>query len=103
PVGDGGDGLGDVIEDDHAVEEAEREVGDAAIVWRGVGKAFDVADGVVAGVADGAAAEARQTGQVRGPVRRDHLFQHFERVGRVGVYPGTVTVLGANVRAAGLE
>src|SRR5205814_5677462 len=41
----------------------------------------DVAHGVVAGVADGAAAEARQAGDVRRAVRGEVLLQEPQRVG----------------------
>ncbi len=62
-VGDDGDGLVDVVEDDHAVVEGEAQVGQAAVVGRRIGQPFDVADGVVARVADRSAAEARQARQ----------------------------------------
>ena len=69
-VGHGRDRLVDVVEDDHAVVEGEAEVGQAAVVGRRVRQAFDVAHGVVGGVADGAAAEARQAGNAAGRGRR---------------------------------
>jgi len=59
-VRDHGNGLVDVVEDHHAVIEAEAEVGQAAVVDRGMLESLDVADGVVAREADRAAQEARQ-------------------------------------------
>ena len=56
-VGDDEDGLGCVVEDHHAVVEAEREIGDVAVVGRGVRKSFDVPHSVISGVADRAAGE----------------------------------------------
>ncbi len=53
--GDDDDRLGDVVEHDHAVVERERQVGQVAIVGRGVGQVLGVANDVVAGVADRAA------------------------------------------------
>ena len=62
-MSDDGDGLVDVVEDDHAVVEGEAEIRQTAIVRRRVRQALDIADRVVAGIADGAAAEARQARQ----------------------------------------
>ena len=61
----GRDRLVDVVEDDHAVVEGEAEVGQAAVVGRRVRQPFHITHGVIGGVADGAAAEARQAGNVR--------------------------------------
>ena len=62
------DRLVDVVEDDHAVVEGEAQVGQLAVVERRVRQALDIANGVVAGVADRAAGEARQARQGRGAV-----------------------------------
>ena len=67
-LGDDEDRLADVVEEDHPVEEGERQVGQAAVVGRGVGQVLGVADRVVGGVADGPAAEPGQAGQVDRPV-----------------------------------
>ncbi len=63
-VGDDEDGFLDVVEDDGFVIEAEEEVGEVAIIGRAGGEffGFEVADGVVAGVADGAADEGGEGG-----------------------------------------
>ncbi len=80
-MGHGGDRLADVVEDDHAVIEGEAEVGQAAVVGRRVRQPLDVAHGVVGGVTDGAAAEARQAGDVRRLVGGHLLFQQRKRIG----------------------
>src|SRR5262249_42230363 len=69
-----------VVEDDHAVVEGEAQVGQAAVVGGRVGQPLDVADRVVAGVADGPAAEARQTGDMRRAVQGELLLQEPQRV-----------------------
>jgi hypothetical protein len=96
-------GLGRVVEDDHAVVEAETQVGDAAVVRRDVGEPLDVADGVVAGVSDRAAAEPRQPRDVRRAVARDRLFEHAQGVGGLGLGPLPAPVARAGLSAARLE
>ena len=82
-VGDDGDGLRHVVEDDHSVVQRETEVRQAAVVRRRGRQAFDVANGVVPGVADRPAGESRQAGDGRRSVSRDVLFQERQRVGVV--------------------
>jgi len=93
-VGDGGDGLGDVVEDDHAVVEGEAEVRQAAVVRRRVGQALDVADRVVAGVADQAAGESRECGVAAVGAAGEQFAQVGQRVGRGELVgrPGTPRV-----------
>ena len=62
----GGDGLVDVIEDDHAIVEGEAEIGQAPVVRRRLGKALDIAYGVIAGVTHCAAAEPGNTAGTKG-------------------------------------
>ena len=71
-----------MVEDDHAVVEGERQVGQAAVVGRGVGQVLGVADRVVGRVADRAAGEPGQAGQVDRPVAVDQALEVAERVGR---------------------
>ena len=74
------DRLVDVVEDDHPVVEGEREVGQAAVVGRGVRQVLDVADRVVAGVAD---RPPREPGEARHRGRAiafDELLELGERV-----------------------
>ena len=71
-----------MVEQDHPVVEGEREVGQAAIVGRGVGQVLGVADGVVSGIADRAAGEPRQPRQGDGAIALDQLLEIEERVAR---------------------
>ena len=71
------DGFVDVIEDHHAVVESKTQIGQMAIVGRRLGEPFDIAHGVVAGIADGAAAKARQTRQVGAVEGREFLFEQL--------------------------
>ncbi len=59
-LGDNQDRLANMVENHHAIVEGERQVGQAAIVGRGVRQVLGVAHGVVGRVADGAAGEPRQ-------------------------------------------
>ena len=79
-MGDDQDGLADVVEEDHPVVEGEREVGQAAVVGRGVGQVLGVADRVVGGVADGPADEPGEARQVDGPVSGEQGLEVAERV-----------------------
>jgi hypothetical protein len=103
-------GLPDVVEDDHVIEQPERQVRQPAVVLRRVGKPFDVTDGVVAGVADGAADERRQFRQVNDPHRLHLLAQRLKRVGNLKLFRfprlfGTrgVTAADLHARAVGFE
>ena len=64
-----------MVEDDHAVVEGEREVGQPAVVGRDVGEVLGVADGVVSRIADGPAGEPGEPRQVDGPVPFDQLLR----------------------------
>src|SRR5690242_12127595 len=79
-MGDDGNGFADVVEDDHAVVEGERQVGQAAIVGRRVGQPFDVANSVVARVSHRAATEARQSRQIGRAVSRQTFLKQKQRV-----------------------
>ncbi len=74
-----------VVEDDEVVVEAEDEVGEVAVVGGGVGEffGFEVADGVIAGVADGAAEEAREAGEMDAADGCEQGFEVAEGVGGV--------------------
>ena len=97
-MGDDRHGLVDVVEDDHAIVEGEAEVRQTAIVRRRVRQAFDVAHGVVGGIADGAAAEARQARQGRRAIGGQAFLQQPQRIGmlqldgawRFGLLPGRI-------------
>ena len=69
-----------MVEHDHVVVERERQVGQVAIVGRRVGQLLDVADDVVAGIADRAAGERRQLRQRGRAQRLDAAFEFFERI-----------------------
>jgi hypothetical protein len=71
----------------------EAQVGQVAVVGRGVGQALDVADGVVAGVADRPAAEAGQAGHGDGAVLPEQLLQGGQRVRCAGLGPLPLTGL----------
>src|SRR5262249_48819248 len=92
-----------VIEDDHAIVETEAEVRNVAIVYGCVREFLDITNRVVARVADGAATESRQARQLRSAKLRDHLFEHFERVGRFRFHPLAVTIAGARGGAVCFE
>jgi len=79
--GDHDDRLGHVIEDDHLIVEGEPQVGDLAVVVRGVGEVLEVADHVVAGVAHCAAAKRGQLGECDGAHSLHPPPQLLERVG----------------------
>lgn len=57
-------GFAHMIEDDHFVVECKRHVGEASIVGGSVGEVLDVANNVVAGIANGAASEGWQLGKM---------------------------------------
>jgi hypothetical protein len=99
-----------VVEDDHVIEQTERQIRQPAVVRRRVGQALDVPNRIVAGVADGSADEWRQLGQVNHP-HRLHLFaQRFQRIGDLE-FLGLPRFLAArrdaaadlHLRAAGLQ
>ena len=92
-----------LIEDHHAVVEAETEVRNAAVVRRGVGQALDVPDRVVARVADRAAAEPRQARHARRAELRDHVFENAQRVGGFGFDPFPVPIASAGSSAASFK
>ena len=71
-----------VVEHDHVVVERERQVGQVAVVVRRVRQVLDVADRVVAGVADRAADERRQLRQLGHADRLHALAQLVERIRR---------------------
>src|SRR5262249_37333978 len=74
-------GLEEVIEDDHAVVEAEAEIRQAAVVrWR-IRQALDIADRVVTRVANAAAEETWQPVQRRRAIGGQLLLQQQQRVG----------------------
>ena len=76
-------GLANVVEEDHAVEERKREVGQAPVVARDVGQVFGVADRVVGGVADGAAGEPGQAAHIHRAIAIDELLELAEGIGRL--------------------
>ena len=85
-VGDDEDGFLDVVEDDEFVVDAEEEVGEVAIVCWGGGEffGFEVADGVVGGVTDGAADEGGEDGgggESDALDGAEEIFEVFEGVG----------------------
>ena len=67
-----------MVEEDHPVVEREREVGQTAIVGRGVGQVLGVADGVVGRVADGSAGEPGKPGEVNGAITVEELLRGRE-------------------------
>ncbi len=105
-MGDDQDGLADVVEEDHPVVEGEREVGQAAVVGRGVGQVLGVADGVVGGVADGAAGEpgqARAGGRPGTSPSRASSSRNGSSVGGPAGDVGVERVEDADLAAPGLE
>src|SRR5262249_7177892 len=101
-LGNGDDRLEEVVKDDHAIVEAETEVGQVAVVgWR-IRQALDVADGVITGVADTAAEETRQAMQRRRAVNRQFFLQEQQR-GGVLQLDDLVTLLHLDMRAGRLE
>ena len=78
------DDLANMIEQHHAVEEREREVGQTPIVARHIGQVLGVADGIVGRVAHGSAGESGQPGKVNRAMEIDELLKLDERIGRSG-------------------
>src|SRR5262249_1753326 len=70
-----GNGLVNVIKDHHAVVEGKRQVGELAVISRRVVKALDVANGIVAGKADGSSAEPGQAGHMRRSIGGQPAFE----------------------------
>ena len=70
-----------MVEEDHAVVEGEREVGQAAVVGGTFGQVLGVADRVVGGEADRAAGEPGEARHVDRPVAIDEPLEVAERVG----------------------
>ena len=89
-VCDDEDGFLDVVEDDDLVVDAEEEVGEVAIVWRGVVEffGFEVADSVVGGVSDGPADEGGEVGEFDALDGGEEGFEFGEGVGGFEVHPG---------------
>src|SRR5262249_42861256 len=79
----------------------ETQVRQVAVVRRRARQPLNVADRVVAGVADRAAGEARQAGHVRRTEGGQLLLQQEERVGGVQLLP--LATVAADLRAEGLE
>ncbi len=102
-VGDDEDGFLDVVEDDEVVVDAEEEVGEVAVVARGVGKFFglEVADGVVCREAHGTAGKAgerRGGGVALAFDGHEEVFEVFEGVGG-----GEVSSFGFRVSRLGFD
>ena len=86
------------------VVEPKQQIGQAAVVGRGVGEflAFDVADGVVAGVADPAAGEGGQAGAGQGgevPVGGELV--HLGHGVVAGVFDGLLAERAADLGSVG--
>ena len=102
-MGHGDDGLEEVVEDDHAVVEAEAEVGQTAVVRRRLPQPLDIAHGVVSGIADAAAEEARQPVQGRRAIRGQFLLKQTQRIGVLQFLDAAAAGLQADAVAVGLE
>ena len=72
--------LVDLVENDHAIVEGERQVGQLAIVFRSIRQVLGVAHDVVARVSNGAAAESRQAGKVHRAVLLQQFLEFIERI-----------------------
>ena len=99
----------DVVEHHHVVKQAECQIGQSAIVGRSGRKVFDVADSVVAGVADCTADEGREFVEM-GDADLLHLFAEcFERIGDLRLFDrprisrATVVVAATNCDAASVS
>ncbi len=74
------DRLADVVEEDHAVVEGERKVGQPAVVGGDGGELLGVAHRVIGGEADGAAGEPRQTRRGRGAIPAEEPLELGEGI-----------------------
>jgi hypothetical protein len=69
-----------VVKNDHMIVESERQIGQVAIVVGRIRQIFNVADCVVAGIADGASHERWQLGQL-GDAHGPHaVAEQLERI-----------------------
>jgi hypothetical protein len=108
-VGDDEDGLLDVVEDDEVIVDAEEEIGEMAVVAGRMGEffGFEVADGIVGGIADGTADERGKDvrgGEADALEGLEEIFEVFERIrGRkvlsrerriVGMFDGDLCAVG---------
>ena len=74
------DRLADVVEQDHAIVEGEREIGQSAIVVGDIGQVLGVAHRIVRRIADSPAGESREPRQGEGPVFFDELLEIAQRI-----------------------
>src|SRR5690606_6317295 len=92
-----------VVDGEDDVREEEECLGQAEVVRRARGQAFEVADDVIADVADGAAEEARQPGRGGRPAREQQALEVAQRVrDGLGLAPAVLRRPAAHA-AAGRE